>query len=297
MDIKDINIRNLQSEIVRLRNLLAGRDALVKSMEQNREEWSKEARVGYISLEEHFSEIESLRIENSQENSRLQKELDDTKSKLSVAEARIKELEDNAAKSEETHKEELAKFNEVQDMAEKAKANEIDMMSIVRVIQNRLFNHNSDRMRFLNSQLDIDDETVKEQGFEAIIQAISQDADNALNGVGGADTQGKGKNEGNNEAPKVKLPTPKKKDKKESKPRSRYTFSAEVLKTFGVDTSNLPEGAKAIVRKGKKDEWTIQLFYYSPTRVYTKVYKIGRFNVPKSDPKNSKKPQTILSLH
>jgi len=67
-----------------------------------------------------------------------------------------------------------------------------------------------------------------------------------------------------------------------------------VLKSFGVDTSNLPEGAKAIVRKGKKDEWTIQLFYYSPARVYTKVYRIGRFNVPKSDPMNSKKPQSIV---
>ena len=67
-----------------------------------------------------------------------------------------------------------------------------------------------------------------------------------------------------------------------------------MLKSFGVDTSNLPEGAKAIVRKGKKDEWTIQLFYYSPARVYTKVYRIGRFNVPKNDPMSSKKPQTIV---
>ena len=72
-------------------------------------------------------------------------------------------------------------------------------------------------------------------------------------------------------------------------------LSAEVLKSFGVDTSNLPEGAKAIVRKRKKDEWTIQLFYYSPARVYTKVYRIGRFNVPKNDPMNSKKPQTIVA--
>ena len=79
------------------------------------------------------------------------------------------------------------------------------------------------------------------------------------------------------ETPKVKLPTPKKKDQKDKKPRGRYTFSAEVLKSYGVDTSNLPEGAKAIVRKGKKDEWTIQLFYYSPAKVYTKVYRIGRF--------------------
>lgn len=296
MDIKDINIRNLQMENARLRNLLADRDALVKSMEHDREDWTNEARVGYISLEEHFSEIESLRKENCQENSRLQKELDDTQCRLSVAESRIKELEEAAVKSEETHKEELAKFNEVQEMADKAKANEIDMMSIVKVIQNRLFNHNSDRMRFLNSQLDIDDETVREQGFEAILQAISHDADKELNGNGDSadNTQGEGNTEKSDKGPKVKLPTSKKKDKKDKKPRGRYTFSAEVLKSFGVDTSNLPEGSKAIVRKGKKDEWTIQLFYYSPAKVYTKVYKIGRFNVPKSDPMSSKKPQSIL---
>ena len=296
MDIKDINIRNLQMENTRLRNLLADRDALVKSMEHDREKWANEARVGYISLEEHFSEIESLRKENSQENSRLQKELDDTKSRLSVAESRIKELEDCAAESEEAHKEELAKFNEVQEMADKAKANEIDMMSIVKVIQNRLFNHNSDRMRFLNSQLDIDDETVREQGFEAILQAISQDADKELNANGDSadNTQGGGNTEKSDKGPKVKLPPSKKKDKKDKKPRGRYTFSAEVLKSFGVDTSNLPEGAKAIVRKGKKDKWTIQLFYYSPAKVYTKVYEIGRFNVPGRDPMNSKRPQAIV---
>ena len=295
MDIKDINIRNLQTEVIRLRNLLADRDALVKSMEHDREEWTNEARAGYISLEEHFSEIESLRKDNSLENSRLQKELDETKSRLSVAEVRIKELEEAALKSEETHKEELSKYNEVQEMANKAKANEIDMMSIVRVIQNRLFNHNSDRMRFLNSQLDIDDEAVKEQGFEAILQAISQDADNELSGKNStASDQENNGSEKKDESQKVKLPTPRKKVKKDKKPRGRYTFSAEVLKTYGVDTSNLPEGAKAIIRKGKKDKWTIQLFYYSPAKVYTKVYEIGRFNVPKSDPMNSKRPQAIV---
>ena len=295
MDIKDINIRNLQMENIRLRNLLAERDALVKSIGHDKEAWAREARVGYVSLDEHFAEMGELRKEKDQRIAVVTSERDEEHRLRLEAEARIHELEETAANSEETHKEELAKFSEVQDMAEKARANEIDMMSIVRVIQNRLFNHNSDRMRFLNSQLDIDDETVKEQGFEAILQAISQDADNELNGIkDNADTEGQDKNDVNNETPKVKLPTPKKKDKKAGKPRGRYTFSAEVLKSFGVDTSNLPEGAKAIVRKGKKDEWTIQLFYYSPARVYTKVYRIGRFNVPKSDPMNSKKPQSIV---
>ena len=296
MDIKDINIRNLQAEVVRLRNLLAGRDALAKSKEAGKEEWTKEARVGYISLEEHFAEMDNLRKEEDHAKSRLMAERDEEHRLRMEAEAKIRELEDAAVKSEETHKEELAKFADIQEMADKAKANEIDVMSIVRVMQNRIFNHNSDRMRFLNSQLDIDDQAVKEQGFEAILHAISQEADNGYSdGKDNAGSkQGQAKAEEKDEASKVKLPTPKKAEKKNPQPRSRYTFTAEALKSFGVDTSNLPEGAKAILRKGKKDEWSIQLFYYSPAKVYTKIYKIGRFNVPGNDPKNSKKPQTIV---
>ena len=113
MDIKDINIRNLQSEIIRLRNLLADRDAYVRSVEQDRVEWAKEARVGYISLEDHFSDLEDLRKENEEEKSQLRSELDEERRLRMAAEARIKELEDNAVKSEEAHKEELSKFNEV----------------------------------------------------------------------------------------------------------------------------------------------------------------------------------------
>ena len=295
MDIKDINIRHLQMENARLRNLLAEKNALVKSMEEERDEWTREARVGCMPLDAHFSDMRELREEKDREIASVTAERDEEHRLRMAAESRVKELEEAAARSEEAHREELSKFGEVQEMAEKAKANEIDMMSIVRVIQNRLFNHNSDRMRFLNSQLDIDDETVKEQGFEAILQAISQDADNELSGKNStAGDQRHNGSEKNNEVPKVKLPTPKKKDKKDKKPRGRYTFSAEVLKSFGVDTSNLPEGAKAIVRKGKKDKWTIQLFYYSPAKVYTKVYEIGRFNVPGLDPMNSKRPQAIV---
>ena len=113
MDIKDINIRNLQSEIVRLRNRLADRDAYVQSVEQDREEWTKEARVGYISLEDHFSDLEDLRKENEKEKSQLRSERDEEHRLRMAAEVRIKELEEAALKSEEAHKEELAKYNEV----------------------------------------------------------------------------------------------------------------------------------------------------------------------------------------
>ena len=152
----DINIRNLQTENVRLRNLLADKDALVESMKQDKEEWTKDARVGYITLEEHLAEMANLRTEKDERIASVTAKCDEEHRLRVSAEARVKELEDAAVKNEEAHKEELAKFNEVQEMADKANANEIDMMSIVRVIQNRLFNHNSDRIRFLNSQLDKD---------------------------------------------------------------------------------------------------------------------------------------------
>jgi capsule polysaccharide export protein KpsE/RkpR len=111
MDVKDINIKNLQMENIRLRNLLAGRDALVKSIEQDKEEWTKEARVGYISLEEHFAEMDNLLKENDLEKFQLRSELKEERKLRLEAEAKIHELEEAVAKSEEAHKEELAKFN------------------------------------------------------------------------------------------------------------------------------------------------------------------------------------------
>ena len=295
MDIKDINIRNLQTEIVRLRNLLADRDALVSSMEQEKVEWTNHARAGYISLEDHVAEMENLRTEKDLQIASVTATYNEERRLRISAEARIRDLEASAIKSEEAHREELSKLGEVQAMAEKAREHEIDMMSIVRVIQNRMFNHNSDRTRFLNSQLDIDDDTVKEQGFEAILQSICRDADKELSGTPETSRSHEGGFQEKQNAPaKVKVPPSVKKDKNKGKPRSRYTFSAEQLKSFGVDTSNLPEGAKAILRKGKKDEWTIQLFYYSPAKVYTKIYKIGRFNVPGQDPMNSRRPASIV---
>ena len=105
MDVKDINIKNLQMENIRLRNLLAGRDALVKSIEQDKEEWTKEARVGYISLEEHFAEMDNLRKENDLEKFQLRSELKEERKLRLEAEAKIHELEEAVAKSEEAHKE------------------------------------------------------------------------------------------------------------------------------------------------------------------------------------------------
>lgn len=43
-----------------------------------------------------------------------------------------------------------------------------------------------------------------------------------------------------------------------------------------------------------EDTWYIQLFFHTPAKVTCREYKIGRFNVPKSDPRCSKHPVRIL---
>lgn len=99
------------------------------------------------------------------------------------------------------------------------------------------------------------------------------------------------------EQPAVKLPKKTEKEKQESDsqlPRKRYTTTAKVLKSFGIDKSDLPENAKVIIRKGKKDMWVVRLFFYQKQEVYCKEYKIARFNVPGSDPQSSKYPQSII---
>ena len=66
------------------------------------------------------------------------------------------------------------------------------------------------------------------------------------------------------------------------------------MKSFGIDKSDLPENAKVIIRKGKKDMWVVRLFFYQKQEVYCKEYKIARFNVPGSDPQSCKYPQSII---
>ena len=142
--------------------------------------------------------------------------------------------------------------------------------------------------------LDTSDAEVNELGLDGLKKKISDAADEALDEKH-KDEESKASSAP--EQPAVKLPkkTEKEKQKSDSQlPRKRYTTTARVLKSFGIDKSDLPENAKVIIRKGKKDMWLVRLFFYQKQEVYCKEYKIARFNVPGSDPQSSKYPQSII---
>lgn len=229
--------------------------------------------------------------------SMLSEDLSDANARIYVLEVALTQAEsDNSELRAEVSRlhskaDDYEKANALLDIADKA---QVDYKTIIEVLLHRKFAHNSDMTNLLNGVLDTSDAEVNELGLDGLKKKISDAADEALDEKHKAEES---KASSAPEQPAVKLPkkTEKEKQKSDSQlPRKRYTTTARVLKSFGIDKSDLPENAKVIIRKGKKDMWVVRLFFYQKQEVYCKEYKIARFNVPGSDPQSSKYPQSII---
>lgn len=229
--------------------------------------------------------------------SMLSEDLSDANARIYVLEVALTQAEsDNSELRAEVSRlhskaDDYEKANALLDIADKA---QVDYKTIIEVLLHRKFAHNSDMTNLLNGVLDTSDAEVNELGLDGLKKKISAAADEALDEKH-KDEESKASSAP--EQPAVKLPKKTEKEKQESDsqlPRKRYTTTARVLKSFGIDKSDLPENAKVIIRKGKKDMWVVRLFFYQKQEVYCKEYKIARFNVPGSDPQSSKYPQSII---
>ena len=229
--------------------------------------------------------------------SMLSEDLSDANARIYVLEVALTQAEsDNSELRAEVSRlhskaDDYEKANALLDIADKA---QVDYKTIIEVLLHRKFAHNSDMTKLLNGVLDTSDAEVSELGLDGLKKKISDAADEALDEKH-KDEESKASSAP--EQPAVKLPKKTEKEKQESDsqlPRKRYTTTARVLKSFGIDKSDLPENAKVIIRKGKKDMWVVRLFFYQKQEVYCKEYKIARFNVPGSDPQSSKYPQSII---
>ena len=229
--------------------------------------------------------------------SMLSEDLSDANARIYVLEVALTQAEsDNSELRAEVSRlhskaDDYEKANALLDIADKA---QVDYKTIIEVLLHRKFAHNSDMTKLLNGVLDTSDAEVNELGLDGLKKKISDAADEALDEKH-KDEESKASSAP--EQPAVKLPKKTEKEKQESDsqlPRKRYTTTARVLKSFGIDKSDLPENAKVIIRKGKKDMWVVRLFFYQKQEVYCKEYRIARFNVPGSDPQSSKYPQSII---
>lgn len=229
--------------------------------------------------------------------SMLSEDLSDANARIYVLEVALTQAEsDNSELRAEVSRlhskaDDYEKANALLDIADKA---QVDYKTIIEVLLHRKFAHNSDMTKLLNGVLDTSDAEVSELGLDGLKKKISDAANEALDEK---HKEEESKASSAPEQPAVKLPKKTEKEKQESDsqlPRKRYTTTARVLKSFGIDKSDLPENAKVIIRKGKKDMWVVRLFFYQKQEVYCKEYKIACFNVPGSDPQSSKYPQSII---
>lgn len=239
------------------------------------------------SMDSRILELEEELIEAEQNVKQISEELDSCKKKL--AEEREDHLKTKAELKQA--KEDIAKLQVAKEAKELSEQANVDLLSVVQVLQRRLFQSNSDASSYMKGQVDFDERRMSEMSFDDVVS----EADKLVKELNG-DVDGTPVDTGKD----PELPDSNKKEKtdKGDKPkRKRNVFSIPVLDHMGIDTSNLPEGFKLIHRKDKEtgaDIWMVRMYEcYAPLAGCIE-YEIGRFNVPGHDPMCSKHPDHII---
>ena len=239
------------------------------------------------SMDSRILELEEELIEAEQNVKQISEELDSCKKKL--AEEREDHLKTKAELKQA--KEDIAKLQVAKEAKELSEQANVDLLSVVQVLQRRLFQSNSDASSYMKGQVDFDERRLSEMDFDDVVS----EADKLVKELNG-DVDGTPVDTGKD----PELPDSNKKEKTDKcdKPkRKRNVFSIPVLDHMGIDTSNLPEGFKLIHRKDKEtgaDIWMVRMYEcYAPLAGCIE-YEIGRFNVPGHDPMCSKHPDHII---
>ena len=251
-----------EDELEANRKTIESMDSRILELEENQKEWDKEK-----------AQLQSQR-------DCYKKERDEEREDHLKTKAELKQAKDDIAK--------LQVAKEAKELSEQAN---VDLLSVVQVLQHRLFQTNSDASSYMKGQVDFDERRLSEMSFDDVVS----EADKLVKELNG-DVDGTPVDTGKD----PELPNSNKKertDKGDKPKRKRNVFSIPVLDHMGIDTSNLPEGFKLIHRKDKEtgaDIWMVRMYEcYAPLAGCIE-YEIGRFNVPGHDPMCSKHPDHII---
>jgi hypothetical protein len=281
-------------EVVRLTNEKASRDEYVRFLEEENKSIERETREEFLMRiglmeQERDSAIAKAGMESRRADMESER-ADMAEKRADAAEAIISEKDQEIFGLNGR----LLSLEPVLEIADAAKAACMNSKDIINVINRRMFQRNSDATRFLNDEIDPNTPYLEESPISDVIRHVMQVTDGLAE-----DTTSDSSPQKKDKACHV----PSKKRSEVSKEnaarilRSRRQYSASVLERIGIDTSDLPAGAKLIRRKDKacgEDVWYVKLFFHTNAKVTCREYKIGRFNVPGNDPVCSKHPGTIL---
>ena len=186
------------------------------------------------------------------------------------------------------HDEKVKELLPVKEMLDEAEKNNLDCKAVIKMMLNRTYNTNSDASRYMNGELCLDDPMIQEMGMGDMVKALL------------ARTSVPGDGEDEKPAPcrcPKGISKPKSKKSQAGISKRRRMWTKKAIEELGIDTSNLPDGARLIRRKDKDsgyDIWYVELITYVGPKLERRTYCIGRFNVPGSDPMCSKYPESII---
>ena len=183
------------------------------------------------------------------------------------------------------HDEKMKELQPAKEMLAEAEKNNVDCKAVIKMMLNREYNTNSDARRYMDGEFCLDDPLIQDMGLGDIVKALLART-------------------ATSDAKEEEKPAPRKSPRGSSKPKNkksqagiskkRRKWTKEAIEELGIDTSNLPKGAKLIKRKDKDsgyDIWYVELITYVGPKLERRTYCIGRFNVPGRDPMCSKYPE------
>ena len=179
-DNRDIQFTHLAMENVRLTNENASLKDYVSFLENELKSIESE-HAEELALKDEFIADQAATISNlHKEKEDAVEDAADARKELCEARAVILSLQGQIIEANADNGN-LEKDNaDKQRLAELATKAKMDFKDIVNLLQMRIFNTNSDRTRYLNGAIDLNDPLVGEMGFEAIINEVLRQTDEII---------------------------------------------------------------------------------------------------------------------
>ena len=287
-DNRDIQFTHLAMENVRLQNY--ARELEEELRLRDEEDAADKAQTAEMlaSKDRQIAEQAALIESQKKDIERITADRDQERDSRIKAEDEKKALIIQLNQQKQDHEEELKELLPAKEMLKEAEKNNVDCQAVIKMMLNREYNTNSDARRYMDGEFCLDDPLIQDMGLGDIVKAL-------LARTQTSDDKEESKPEPRRSPRGSVKPKNKKSQAGISKKRRKWT--KEAIEELGIDTSNLPKGAKLIKRKDKDsgyDIWYVELITYVGPKLERRTYCIGRFNVPGRDPMCSKYPESII---
>ena len=255
-DNRDIQFTHLAMENVRLQNLVLEYEEELRLRDVEDAADKAQTAEMLASKDRQIAEQAALIESQKKDIERITADRDQERDSRIKAEEQKKALIIQLNQQKQDHEEEMKELLPAKEMLKEAEKNNVDCQAVIKMMLNREYNTNSDASRYMNGEFCLDDPLIQDMGLGDIVKTLL------------ARTATSDDKEEEKPAPR-KSPEgsskPKKKKSQAGISKKRRKWTKEAIEELGIDTSNLPKGAKLIRRKDKDsgyDIWYVELITY-----------------------------------